>query len=395
MTFPVADFNRVWVRGRIVGLEKMALGFSAFGVTQDVIFTPNVKPPVLISAATNHVIAAQPFAVRPAEADGYFAVQVPCTDDPDINPTDWTYTVTEPTGRTYPIEVSINTPILDAPGDPLDGQRVIDLVDIVPVAEPSGGTVQLVSGRGIASMTVDGTNHLIITYSDLQTQDAGVIPVGVTDHGDLSGLADDDHPQYHTNARGDARYAGLVHTHDDRYYTIGEVDSALVDKADASALAAKADDSVVVKLTGAQTVAGAKSFSTTPSTTEAAPSAVSHLTRKDYVDALVATKADIAIAANTQTGTAYTLVLADAAKAVEMNNAAANTLTIPPNSAVAFPVGTVVEVLQLGAGQTTIAAGAGVTLRAPNGAKLASQYATASLRKRATDEWILAGDVVV
>lgn len=29
---------------------------------------------------------------------------------------------------------------------------------------------------------------------------------GVTDHGALTGLADDDHPQYHTDARGDARY---------------------------------------------------------------------------------------------------------------------------------------------------------------------------------------------
>lgn len=29
---------------------------------------------------------------------------------------------------------------------------------------------------------------------------------GITDHGALTGLADDDHPQYHTDARGDARY---------------------------------------------------------------------------------------------------------------------------------------------------------------------------------------------
>lgn len=36
---------------------------------------------------------------------------------------------------------------------------------------------------------------------------------GVTDHGALTGLADDDHPQYHTDARGDARYSLLAHTH--------------------------------------------------------------------------------------------------------------------------------------------------------------------------------------
>lgn len=36
---------------------------------------------------------------------------------------------------------------------------------------------------------------------------------GVTDHGALTGLTDDDHPQYHTDARGDARYSRTTHTH--------------------------------------------------------------------------------------------------------------------------------------------------------------------------------------
>lgn len=101
------------------------------------------------------------------------------------------------------------------------------------------------------------------------------------------------------------------------------------------------------------------------------------------------------VTANTQTGTAYTLVLGDAGEVIEMNNAAANTVTIPPNSSVAFPVGTIIEVLQYGAGQTTIAAGVGVTLRSPAGkTKTAVQYSSATLRKRATDEWMLEGDIV-
>lgn len=104
-------------------------------------------------------------------------------------------------------------------------------------------------------------------------------------------------------------------------------------------------------------------------------------------------KATLSVAANLQSGTSYTLVLTDAGRVVEMSNAAANTLTIPPNTSVAFPIGTIIEVYQVGAGQTTVAAGAGVTLRAPNGGKLASQYATASVRKRGADEWVLAGDV--
>ncbi len=101
------------------------------------------------------------------------------------------------------------------------------------------------------------------------------------------------------------------------------------------------------------------------------------------------------VLSNTQTGTAYTLVLGDASKAVEMNNAAANTVTVPPNSSVAFPIGTVIEIYQLGAGATTIVAGTGVTLRLPTGltAQLRGQNATATIRKGNTDAWRLAGDL--
>ena len=45
-----------------------------------------------------------------------------------------------------------------------------------------------------------------------------------------------------------------------------------------------------------------------------------------------------------------------------MDNAAANTLTVPPNSSVAFPVGTSIPIRQAGAGQTTIVAGSGVAI---------------------------------
>lgn len=100
-----------------------------------------------------------------------------------------------------------------------------------------------------------------------------------------------------------------------------------------------------------------------------------------------------ALTANSQTGTTYTLVLADAGKVVELTNAAAITLTIPTNASVAFPVGTVIELYQGGAGQVTVSTSASPGLRAPDGAKLAKQYASASLRKRATDEWILSGNV--
>ena len=43
---------------------------------------------------------------------------------------------------------------------------------------------------------------------------------GVTDHGQLNGLGDDDHPQYFNQSRGDARYAqvGALQSLDNDFY---------------------------------------------------------------------------------------------------------------------------------------------------------------------------------
>ncbi len=100
------------------------------------------------------------------------------------------------------------------------------------------------------------------------------------------------------------------------------------------------------------------------------------------------------VVANTQTAS-YTLTLADVGKCVEMNAAGANNLTIPPVSTASFDIGSVIEILQLGAGQTTIVAGAGVTLRSAGGRlKLAGQYSSAALRMRASNEWVIVGDLL-
>lgn len=97
---------------------------------------------------------------------------------------------------------------------------------------------------------------------------------------------------------------------------------------------------------------------------------------------------------NAQTGTSYTLVLTDAGKMVTCSNASAITLTVPPNSSVAFPTNTRIDLLQYGAGQVTIAAGAGVTIYSKGSAlKMSAQYAGATLWKKATDTWVLIGDL--
>lgn len=90
---------------------------------------------------------------------------------------------------------------------------------------------------------------------------------------------------------------------------------------------------------------------------------------------------------NDQTGTAYTLVLADAGKDVRCTNAAAITLTVPPNSSVPFPVGTMIPFSQGGAGAVTATAGTGVTINAANGAATTVQYDARVLEKVGTDTW--------
>ena len=102
---------------------------------------------------------------------------------------------------------------------------------------------------------------------------------------------------------------------------------------------------------------------------------------------------------NAQTAT-YTAVLADAdQKLVTMSVASANDFQIPTNANVAFPVGTIINVIQIGAGQTTIkAVTSGTTTISSTGAtatapKLRAQYSAASCIKVATDTWYVVGDI--
>jgi hypothetical protein len=97
---------------------------------------------------------------------------------------------------------------------------------------------------------------------------------------------------------------------------------------------------------------------------------------------------------NAQTGTTYTPVLSDANDTyITLSNASPITFTVPPNSSVAYPVGTVLTIEQIGAGQVTVAQGSGVTVNvySADTLNLAGQYAVATLVKRATDTWTLTG----
>jgi hypothetical protein len=102
---------------------------------------------------------------------------------------------------------------------------------------------------------------------------------------------------------------------------------------------------------------------------------------------------------NSQTAT-YTVVLADNKNTlVTMNVATANDFLIPTNANVAFPIGSVINVVQTGVGKTTIkAVTSGTTTISSTGAtaaapELRAQFSAASCVKVATDSWIVLGDI--
>jgi hypothetical protein len=112
------------------------------------------------------------------------------------------------------------------------------------------------------------------------------------------------------------------------------------------------------------------------------------------------TSASAALAFNAQTGTTYTFVLADADnKLVTASNASAQTYSIPTNATTAFPIGTQLNLIQIGAGQVTISAATpGTTTVVSTGATAASpkcraQYSAITLIKRDTDSWYAIGDI--
>lgn len=112
----------------------------------------------------------------------------------------------------------------------------------------------------------------------------------------------------------------------------------------------------------------------------------------------LAYSAGIPVVLNAQTAT-YTVVLSDAYKLVTMSVAGANDFQIPTNANVAYPIGTIINVIQIGAGQTTIkAVTSGTTTISSTGAsaiapKLRAQYSAASCVKVATDTWYVLGDI--
>jgi len=105
---------------------------------------------------------------------------------------------------------------------------------------------------------------------------------------------------------------------------------------------------------------------------------------------------DSTLGFNAQTGTSYTLVLADAAnKLVTASNASAITITVPPS---VFTTGNVINVQQIGVGQVTFSQGAGVTITSSGATasapKIRVRYAASSVICTGSNTFTIVGDLV-
>ena len=95
-----------------------------------------------------------------------------------------------------------------------------------------------------------------------------------------------------------------------------------------------------------------------------------------------------------ETGTTYTLVAGNLNQLVTLDNASSITLTVPPS---VFSAGDVINIAQIGAGQVTLAQGAGVTINSTGATatapKLRARYSAASIICTASNTFLVVGDI--
>jgi hypothetical protein len=145
-------------------------------------------------------------------------------------------------------------------------------------------------------------------------------------------------------------------------------------------------------LTGNVTGDASGTAATVTGAAQTAITSVGTLSALDVTGALTAGSLVAPLAINAQTGTTYTFVLADAGKLVTSSNGSAQTITVPPNSSVAFAIGTQIIVQNIGSANATLATAGTPTLNSKDSnLEIDGQFAAATLIKTATDTWSLIG----
>lgn len=97
MTIP-DNMSRVTVRGKFARLNGSPM-------QGQISFTPSER---FIKNRSARVMITSAVFTADLNADGYFEIELPATDDPDLDPTNFTYVVREPTGRVYRVDVPLN-----------------------------------------------------------------------------------------------------------------------------------------------------------------------------------------------------------------------------------------------------------------------------------------------
>lgn len=294
MTLLPAEFNTVTVHGQYVNLDGTPVtGYLTFAAS-----------PLILKAGQSKDLIVPIQIYAGLDTTGSFSIALPATDDPDINPADWTYQVVEGFGsrRTYAISVRLENG---------NSQNIYDLAPVSPnngtyylqgEPGPAGGAMLTTTGQPSASVGVDGDEALDFATGILyrrtgQTWDAGTqlgtpasTPSAMVVR-DGSGGAEfakvtiDQAPVANADAtRKDyvdtslATHAAKTTTHGVAGLLVGTTDTQTLTNKILSAPAVTGGLSTDT-LTASGTVTGLQAV-----VTAAAPTAANQLTRKDYVD---------------------------------------------------------------------------------------------------------------
>jgi len=292
-----------------------------------------------------------------------------------INPSDATCSLAATTG--WPSTASVPFYVVIEPGTSSEEKCSATI---------SGATLTLTRGADDTSAVAHGSGATIYpVFSADEADEANLFASTMTTRGDLLTMGSG--PTVGRVALGTSGYALTSNGTDVAW---GQVAAAGL-ATDAVTTVKILDANVTAAKLATDAVTTAKILD---ANVTAAKLASDSVTQAKIADRAVGSAELTNLTLNAQTGTTYTLVLTDAQKLVTLSNAGSITATIPPNSSVAFTIGDQVNLMQLGAGQVTVAAGSGVTVSSQGTKlKLNGQYATATAVKVATDSWVLIGNL--